>query len=444
MRSLLHLGRAATFDHGVHPEELKALTAGLRVERMPFVERYVLPLSQHTGAPSRPLVLPGDSVRRGQMIAAADGFISTALHAPVTGRVRAIELCPHPDGKRRPAIVIETDPFSDQRMDEAPLPGDLDAAETVRHVQDAGLVGLGGAAFPSHVKFHVPEGKRVRFVIINGCECEPYLTCDHRVMVERADAVLRGLRLIMARVGAERGYVGVELNKPDAVAALRRAAGGDGAIEVVPLQVKYPQGAEKMLIDAIFRREVPSGKLPLDLEIVVNNVGTTAALTDLFDRGWPLVERVVTVSGPGVRRPANLLVPLGTPIGEVLDYCGGLRPETREVILGGPMMGLAQKDLSAPVIKGTSGILGFIEPAPWVAEDPCIRCGRCIEACPIFLNPQRLALLVRNERADELARLNVRDCFECASCSFVCPSNIPLVQLMRVGKAMVRQKQAKS
>jgi electron transport complex protein RnfC len=306
-------------------------------------------------------------------------------------------------------------------------------------VQEAGIVGLGGAAFPSHVKLRLQEGKRAHFVILNGCECEPHLTCDHRVMVERPDAVVKGLRRIMQQVDAGRGYIGIEVNKPDAVEALRQASKDDGNIEIVPLRVKYPQGAEKMLIDAIFHKEVPSGKLPLDLEIVVNNVGTAVAMTDLFEKGQPLIERVVTVTGPGIKRPANLLVPLGVPLQAVLDHCGGLTPETRQIIIGGPMMGLAQKRLDVPVIKGISGVLVLTSPATIKEEDPCIRCGRCLEACPMFLNPSRLALFARFEQIEGLLEHNVKDCFECASCSFSCPSNIPLVQLIRVGKAMVRK-----
>jgi len=437
------LQKLATFKHGVHPAEMKELTQGLAIERMPFVEEYVLPLSQHTGAPAKPVVLPGDRVERGQIIAAPNGFISTALHAPVKGRVSAIELRPHPKGNRQLAIVIETDPFSSQqlRLSTRPDPGQS-VDEIVRQVQEAGLVGLGGAAFPTHVKLLVPENKQVRFVILNGCECEPYLTCDHRLMLERAPAVLQGLKIIMRLVGAERGYIGIEQNKPDAIERLRELSAQDADVTVVPLEVKYPQGAEKMLIEAIFDREVPGGKLPLDLEIVVQNVGTAAALADLFETGRPLIERVVTVTGPGVRRPANLMVPLGTSLEAVLNHCSGLHPETRQVILGGPMMGLAQKNLEAPITKGVSGVLALTEPARLVEEDPCIRCGRCLEACPQFLNPQRLALLSRKEDTEALKLHSVFDCCECASCSFVCPSHIPLVQLIRVGKATARQRKA--
>jgi electron transport complex protein RnfC len=435
------LARKATFRHGVHPAEMKEATEGLVIERMPFVDEYVLPLSQHTGAPSRPLVAPGMRVKRGQIIAAPDGYISTALHSPVTGSVTEIGLRPHPNGQNMPAIVIRTDPFSSQRIEiEGVSPDGMPVNEIVRRVQEAGIVGLGGAAFPSHVKLQLPEGKKAKFVVLNGCECEPYLTCDHRIMAERPEAVLWGLRLIMDQVQAGRGYIGVEKNKPDAIEELRKQAAQHGDIEIVPLEVKYPQGAEKMLIDAIFHKEVPSGKLPLDLEIVVNNVGTATALYDLFQHGQPLIERVVTLTGPGIRRPANLLVPLGTPLGEVIDYCGGLDPATRQVIFGGPMMGLAQKRLDVPVIKGVSGVLALTSRIPVVREEACIRCGRCLDACPMFLNPSRLAQLVRYERVDELPGFHIMDCFECASCSFSCPSNIPLVQMIRVGKAMVRAK----
>lgn len=440
---------APTFRHGVHPAEHKDATAGLAVERMPFVSEYVIPLSQHIGAPARATVAAGDHVTRGQPIAEPGGFVSTAHHAPVTGTVTAIEPRPHPNGKLMPAIVIRADAYDDQRLPTGPAldPDGLEASDVISRIQAAGIVGLGGAAFPSHVKLSLPEGKRCKVVVVNGCECEPYLTCDHRLMVERPAAVLRGTRIVAAKLGAERAVIGVEQNKPDALEALRLANAGAPAglipIEVVGLEVKYPQGAEKMLIDSVFKEQVPCGRLPLDLEMVVNNVGTLAAVADLFDRGLPLVERVVTVTGPGVARPRNLIVPLGTPVQAVLDHCGVAPEVTRQVVLGGPMMGQAQKRLDVPVLKGTSGILALDRVVLTTREEyPCIRCARCLEACPMFLNPTRLALLARAERPEELAAQHVMDCFECASCSYVCPSAIPLVQWIRVGKGVLRKHQA--
>jgi electron transport complex protein RnfC len=435
-----------TFRHGIHPPERKSATETLPIERMPFVNTYVLPLSQHLGAPSKPIVEVGERVHRGQRIADPAGFISTALHAPVTGTVTAIELRLHPSGQMQPAIVVERDPYSDQRIvGEPPVdPATLEPDEVVKRVQLAGLVGLGGAAFPTHVKLSVPEGKRIRAIVINGCECEPYLTCDHRLMAEQAEDVVRGTSIEMAQLGAERGYVGIEVNKPDAIEAMKKACEGT-KIGVVPLVVKYPQGAEKMLIDAAFSRKVPVGKLPLDVEIVVSNVATAAGLTDLFDRGIPLVERVLTVTGPAIVKPRNLVVPLGTPLSAVLDHCGGLTPQATQVVFGGPMMGMPQKSLDVPTLKGTSGILCLDRTSMiTMREYACIRCGRCLEACPMFLNPTRLAQLVRYERVEELEGHHLLSCFECASCSFSCPSAIPLVQYLRIGKALLRDHKAKA
>jgi len=438
-------GRLPSFRHGVHPDERKQATCRLVVEHMPFADEYVLPLSQHIGAPAKPVVTPGERVVRGQTVAEPGGFVSTALHAPVTGTVSSIELRPHPTGTQKPAIVIRTDALDSQRhvLAAAKLGSGASAAELVDRVQASGIVGLGGAAFPAHVKLKVPDGKHVRFAILNGCECEPYLTCDDRIMVERPEAVRRGLRLIMRLTGAEHGYVGIENNKPSAIDAMRAVTAEDADLTVVPVAVKYPEGAEKMLIDAILHMEVPTGKIPLDLDIVVNNVGTAAAITDAVDSGRPLVDRVVTVTGPGIRRPANVLVPIGTPLASLIDHCGGLRPEARQVILGGPMMGTAQKNLDVPITKGTSGVLVLTHEAPIVEEEPCIRCGRCLAACPMFLNPSRFALLARAERVEGLIAQHVNSCFECASCSYSCPSHIPLVHLIRVGKALVRERAAK-
>lgn len=436
-----------SFRHGIHPDERKEETDHLPIERMPFVGEYVLPLSQHLGAPSLPIVNVGQRVKRGDMIAKPAGYISTALHTPVTGTVKEIGLRPHPTGKTLPAIVIRTDPYASQRWVDRPVthPDQLPNREVVRLVQEAGIVGLGGAAFPSHVKLQVPEGKKIEYYILNGCECEPFLTCDHRIMVERADAILHALRFMMRQVDAEAGFVGIEVNKPDAIEKLTELAKQDTDISIVPLKVKYPQGAEKMLIDAVWKRQVPAGKLPMDVSVMVNNVGTAVAVHDLWAKGLPLIERVVTIRGTAIPRPKNLMIPLGTPIREVLGYCGADLDNLRQLIMGGPMMGMAQKNLDAPVIKGTSGLLGFTESLQReVREHPCIRCGRCLDACPMLLNPSRLAMLVNSNHLDQLDQYHLMDCIECGSCSFTCPSHIPLVQLIRHGKALIRQKKRTS
>lgn len=451
-------GLQPSFRHGIHPREYKEATEHLPIARMPFVERYVLPLSQHTGAPCRPVVEPGERVERGQLVAEAGGFVSTTLHAPVTGRVIAVGPRSHPAGRLVEAIELEADPFSTQeatprRGADAPFVDQLSDDEFVAEIQRAGLVGMGGAAFPTHVKYKPPPGKAVTRLVLNGCECEPFLTSDHRVMVERPEAILRGAEIVASRLGVEEVVIGVELNKPDAIEILRRAIDERGRsspsgsesvpFRVVPLKVKYPQGAEKMLIRALYGEEVPSGGLPLDVGAVVNNVGTMAAVADWFDRGVPLIERVVTVAGPGVEQPANLLVPVGTPVRAVLDYCG-LRHETREVVMGGPMMGQPLASLDVPVLKGTSGLLAFTESETRLPREyNCIKCGRCVEACPQLLNPSRLAKLARAGRWEDLRDFSVMDCVECGSCSYSCPSGIPIVQLIRVAKSNLREQAAR-
>lgn len=433
---------ARSFAHGVHPAEHKEQTEHLPTARMPFVRRYVLPLSQHTGAPSRPIVAAGARVARGQVVAEAAAFVSTTLHSPVDGRVVGVGPHRHPNGQMVECIEIEADPYSSQQFSRAARidPGPLTMEEFIAQVQRAGLVGMGGAAFPTHVKYKLPEGKRCQRLVINGCECEPYLTCDHRLMVERPQDLLRGVEIVAAKLGADSTHIGVELNKPDAIEALRAALGGRPNIEVAPLRVKYPQGAEKMLIKALFGEEVPAGKLPLDLNIVVNNVASMAAVADYFDRGMPLIERALTVAGPGVERPANLVVPIGTPVREVLAHCG-LRRETRQVVMGGPMMGQPLASLDAPVLKGTSGLLAFTEPAiEHAAEYACVRCGNCLEACGNLLNPQRLARLARAERWEELEQAYVMDCMECGACTFTCPSGVPIVHLIRAAKTALRKR----
>jgi len=311
----------------------------------------------------------------------------------------------------------------------------LSLEEFIEAVQMAGIVGMGGAAFPSHVKLSVPDGVSIRHLLINGAECEPYLTNDHRLMLERPEALLEGAEIVRQKLGADDTIIGVEANKPDAIEVIRQHIQPGQPVRVVPLKVKYPQGAEKMMIKSVFGKEVPAGQLPRDVEVNVNNVGTIVAIADYFLRGMPLIERIVTVAGPGVTYPANLVVPLGTPVRDVVRFCGGLKGGTREIIMGGPMMGRPIASLDVPVLKGCSGVLVFTgKQTARRKEYPCIRCGRCLEACPYFLNPSRLARLARARMFDQMKAYHVFDCVECGSCTFSCPSNIPIVQLIRTAK----------
>lgn len=443
----LKLGNAAkTFRHGIHPDDYKEMSKDIPIERMPFMDELVLPLSQHLGAPSRPVVKPGDRVFRGQMIAEAVGFVSTALHASVTGTIKAIELRHHPSGKNVESIVIEKDPYSPQTLyQEHKLDWEkLSPQELLAVVKHGGFVGLGGAAFPTHVKLTVPEGKRAEFLIVNGVECEPYLTSDHRLMLEDPESIILGIHISRKILGAGKTYIGVESNKPDAIALLRERMPADLDCEVVPLKTKYPQGAEKMLTEAVLEREIPSGKLPIDIEVIVNNVGTIAGIGQMFAHGQPLIERIVTITGPGINRPANLLIPIGTKLIDVLAYCGGLKENTRQILFGGPMMGSPQLQLDVPIMKGTSGVLCLTDYEVEVREEyPCIRCLRCVDACPVYLNPSRLGALAKMRHYDEMLGFHILDCIECGSCSYVCPSNIPLVQRFRVAKVLLREQQSR-
>jgi electron transport complex protein RnfC len=319
----------------------------------------------------------------------------------------------------------------------------LSRDEVLRAVQDAGVVGLGGAAFPTHVKLQPPPGTTIDTLVINGAECEPYLTTDHRTMVEYPERVHFGVRIMMHALGVQRAVIGVERNKPDAIEALERTRPTDIDVTVLPLTVKYPQGAEKMLLKAVLDREVPSGKLPATVGAIVQNVASVATLAEVFETGLPLVERIVTVSGPGVARPANLIVPVGTLTRDVLAFCGGVTADAAEVLFGGPMMGTALANLDVPVLKGTTGIVVLTHAEVRdTAQSPCIHCGRCLDACPMFLNPSLLGDLARAGRYDEMAAAHLADCMLCGSCSYVCPSSIPLAQLFSASKAAVRKQSA--
>ncbi|MFK5986428.1 MAG: electron transport complex subunit RsxC [Pseudomonadota bacterium] len=435
-----------SFSHGVHPLHHKQQTEELNIQRVPFVSRYVLPLGQHIGIPAKTVVKVGEKIQRGQLIAQANGFISTALHSPVTGKVTAIDMFRYVDGSFKPAIEIAADPYSSQQFIAKPAidTDSLSIDQFINAVQNAGIVGMGGAAFPSHVKYSIPEEQVISDLLVNGAECEPFLTNDHRLMVERPEAVIRGCEILRKKLGATLCCIGVEENKPESIRQLEKCLTEDKnknlPIKIVALAVKYPQGAEKMLIKSIYNKELPAGKLPRDIGIAVNNIGTIVALADYFETGMPLIERIVTIAGPGVEQAANLIVPIGTPIRDVLEFAGGLKKQTREVIMGGPMMGSPVADLDAPILKGTSGILAFTEKETSHADEyPCIRCSRCLEACPYFLNPSRLALLGKARLFERMEQqYHVMDCVECGACSYACPSNVPIVQLIRTAKDSLR------
>jgi len=438
---------SAGFRHGVHPPEEKELTSALPIRRMPYPEEIILPLRQHAGKPAVLCVKPGDHVERGDKVGNADGFMSVPIHASAAGTVVDIDWWPHPDGSMAQAVRIKVDRFAPQvaRPRLVPRWEGLTVPQVVAAVQEAGVVGLGGAAFPTHVKLAPPKDHTVHTLIINGAECEPYLTSDHRTMAEYPDRCLFGIRVMMRCLGVTKCVVGIERNKPDAIAAMRGAVPKDLDVTILPLTVKYPQGAEKMLIQAVTGIEVPSGKLPVSVGVIVQNIGSIAAIAEVFETGLPLVERIVTVSGHGLRRPANLIVPVGTKLKDLLAFCDGVTPEAAEVIIGGPMMGQAQSNLDAPVIKGTTGVVVLRKDETRETQSwPCIHCGRCLEACPVFLNPSMLGDLAKVARYQEMADAHLADCMLCGSCSYVCPSNIPLSQLFTASKAALRRQQAAS
>lgn len=433
-----------TFPGGVHPPEEKELSEHCAFEQMPAPAMVILPLSQHLGKQARPLVEKRAVVARGQVIAEADGFISAPVHSPITGTVKSIGRESHSGGYAKEAIVIV--PAEVKEGEEPPAPvtmARLDpetaTVEQIRaRVKEAGIVGQGGAAFPTFVKLTPPEGRSIDTVILNGCECEPYLTRDDRFMLERPDAIVSGLKLIMRALGVSKGVIGIENNKPQAIVAMEQAVAGHSGLSVCALKTKYPQGAEKMLIKAVNGREVPPGRLPLDVGAVIQNIGTAVAIYDAVAMGEPSITAALTVTGRGIRNPKNLIVPVGTPLSEVIAFCGGLTDDAAKVIVGGPMMGVAQHDLNAPVMKATSGIVVLTEAeVRKQAETACLRCGKCIDACPLHLLPTRLARLSQLNMIEEAERLSITVCMECGSCAFTCPANIPLVQWLRLGKQRV-------
>ncbi len=433
-----------TFKHGVHPPEHKSETNGLPIRQFPFAPVIILPMVQHIGAPSQIVVREGQEVVRGQLLAKAGGYVSVPMHAPASGTIRKIRNVPTISGKMAQGIYLEPFPASGQEVQEG-TPIDVETAtreEILQGIQDAGIVGLGGAAFPTHVKLKIPDGKHCEVLILNGIECEPYLTTDHRVMLEQGEDIYMGIRYLLKATGAKRAIIGIEANKQDAADHLRGIIPADLPVTVDVVPVKYPQGSEKMLITSLLGKEVPSGGLPIEVHAVVVNVATAAEIGRLLPHGRGIQERVVTITGPGVKKKGNYLIPIGTPLRYVLEQVG-VDEHISEVYMGGPMMGVAVSNLDISIVKGTSGILVFTKEDVKSEQKiyPCIKCGACVDACPISLTPSRLGLLAKFEAYDEMAeKYNLMDCFECGSCSYVCPSHIPLVQYFRLAKSIVRKR----
>ncbi len=435
-----------TFRGGIHPPEGKELSEEKGLERLPLPERVIIPVSQHIGAPAEIIVKIGDKVKTGQKIAASKGKISANIHASVTGTVKAIGNFPNPVSGKGKAIVIERD-GDDQWFEYPALDTEsIEGSKIIEIAEEMGIVGMGGATFPTHVKLSPPPWKKTDTVILNGAECEPFLTCDDRLMREEPHGIVKGLALIMKATGAQKGFIGIEHNKPHAVSAMKEACKGVDSIEVAVVKTKYPQGAEKQLIDSILDRKVPYGGLPIDVGVVVQNVGTAFALFEAVAKGKPLIERAVTVSGGGMKKTANFISRVGDTYDNLIETAGGMKEDAGMVISGGPMMGFAQytvKDL--PVTKGTSGILVFKkDELAREPESPCISCASCVDICPMHLMPTKLVSLVRNGRYEDAESMNIGACIECGSCAFVCPSKISLVQYVRLGKMELRKIKAKA
>lgn len=426
---------------GIHPPGEKGLTSDKPIRNAPLPATAVVPFSQHIGAPAKALVAPGDHVEEAQMIGEPAGFISASVHSPIPGIVREITSLYLPSGMKTEAAVIELDgEFS--RLGKPHETRDWSAMENdeiLEIIKGHGVVGQGGATFPSHVKFTVPKGRTCEVFLVNAAECEPYLSADHRVMLENTDDIIEGIRIIRKLLNPRRVIIGIEANKPEAIEALNAASAGEN-IEIMPLKVKYPQGAEKNLIEATIGREVPSGKLPIEVGVINANVGTLVSVCEAVRDDKPVIERVVTISGGAIARPGNIRARVGSSIRDLIEECGGMSEEPAKLVSGGPMMGFTFSNLDSPVIKGTSGILALTaQEVKYFAPTACLSCGRCIEACPMGLSPTTIFKNIEHERLDEATAYGLDDCVLCGSCAYSCPAHIPLVSAFRAARGRKRR-----
>lgn len=438
--------KQSTFKKGLHTEDYKYFSQGKAIEVLPLPDDVYIPLQQHIGVSCTPLVAKGDRVKTGQIIANSDAFVSAPVHSSVTGVVKDIMKYYHPLGMRATMIHIKR-----EGEEEWELLKKIDnwkwasKQKLIKAIRNAGVVGLGGATFPTHVKLSLPDNKTIDSFILNGVECEPYLTADDRLMIEKADKILEGMAIMMHILDVQKGYIGIENNKPEAISQMKKRVVELGyPFEVVPLKVKYPQGAEKMLIYSVLKRKVPANKLPMDVGVIVNNVATALAVMEAIVESKPLIQRVITVTGDGVNEAKNLMARIGTPFTNLFDACNGVKDNVHKIFMGGPMMGMTQYHLESPVVKGSSGIVAVTgDLVKEISIYPCIRCGACIRVCPMNLMPLRLSKFSQVREVEKLEDFGVTNCIECGSCSFVCPSSIPLVQWIKVGKLRVREAAAK-
>jgi electron transport complex protein RnfC len=443
-----------SFRGGVHPPEKKSLTRDGEIQPGPAVEQVAVMLSQHTGAVCRPLVRSGDMVQAGQKIGDSDAYVSAPVHSPIAGKVKEIVLRSHPVLGRSPAVIIDAYPYSPTKQPGFELPDDFDEnrylpEQICEAIRQAGIVGMGGAGFPTRVKIEPNPQMPKDILIVNGCECEPYITCDYRLMLERSDQIIAGVKLARRASGCSRVFVGIEDNKPEAIeaisAAISRSRDSDG-IRVVPVKTKYPQGGERQLVKAILNRNVPTGGIPPMIGVVVLNVATAAAIAEAVLADLPLTHRVVTVTGEAIAKPGNYNVAIGTSVGRLIEFCGGVTQKSAKVVLGGPMMGIAVADLETPVTKTTNAITVLTKEQIGRAkfarrQTPCIRCGRCLAACPENLSPTKIAHAVKSNLLDVAESYYINACTECGCCSYVCPAKIELTGYIKTGKIfLARQK----